>query len=345
VKSHWPVISAWLLVAGISAIYTALCSLAAAAVGLPWWLGILPVALTLAGAETAILLTEGTPVKQEKTVVIEPGLSPRLHAVTDRLCQLTGDEKPELRLMDMAIPNALAYTPKGGRPTIYVTSGLLEKLDNPQLETVLAHELAHVGHRDQKVLAFAKAMIGWLMVLPGGLFMLLGKVDAAVCGLAHRCGFAWKSSFDPRMTDELRRRYPEPTITGSARPWVVTIAVVARTIVTLTAFAMIVALVGGTLAAMVIGAPGLLAVRLLTRRRELAADRAAAEVTKAPATLAAALSNLSSGTNSIPKDDLRALGTASSLAILPFDRSEGPLSSHPTVKRRIHALTALSRTQ
>jgi heat shock protein HtpX len=247
--------------------------------------------------------------------------------------------------MDMAIPNALAYSPKDGRHTIYVTSGLLEKLDNPQLETVLAHEFAHLNHRDQKVLTFAKAMIGWMIFLPGGLFMLLGKVDTAVCGLAHRCGFAWKPSFDPTMTAELRRRYPEPTITGSARPWVVTLAVVARTIVTLTAFALLAAIVGGALVAMVIGAPGLLAIRLLTRRRELAADRAAAEVTNAPATLAAALTTLSSGTASIPKDDLRALGTASSLAIIPFPGSGDAFSSHPTIKRRIRALAALSRTQ
>jgi heat shock protein HtpX len=80
--------------------------------------------------------------------------------------------------------------------------------------------------------------------------------------------------------------------------------------------------------------PGALAARLLSRHRELAADRGAALLTGSPACVAAALRRLSAE----PAPDLR-------LALLNFvgPRDTGPWATHPPLKARLAQLDRMER--
>jgi heat shock protein HtpX len=76
------------------------------------------------------------------------GQSPALHSTVERLAALTGITKPRLYLMDDGLPRALA-TGRGPRGSaVAVSAGLLSAASPAELEAVLAHELAHVRHRD-----------------------------------------------------------------------------------------------------------------------------------------------------------------------------------------------------
>ena len=93
--------------------------------------------------------------------------------------------------------------------------------------------------------------------------------------------------------------------------------------------------------------PGWLAGRILTRHRELAADRGAALLTGSPAALASALRRLSGDIERIPKRDLRKLGGNDLFYVLP-SRGEarwiGRLwATHPRLERRIGRLEELER--
>jgi heat shock protein HtpX len=77
------------------------------------------------------------------------GEAPALHSTVERLAMMAGVPKPKLYLLADAHPRALA-TGRGGRGggAIAVSSGLVAVCTPAELEGVLAHELAHIRHRD-----------------------------------------------------------------------------------------------------------------------------------------------------------------------------------------------------
>jgi heat shock protein HtpX len=79
------------------------------------------------------------------------GQSPGLHSTVERLAAVSGVAKPKLYLMDDGLPRALAAGrgPRGS--AVAVSTGLLSAASPAELEAVLAHELAHVRHRDVAV--------------------------------------------------------------------------------------------------------------------------------------------------------------------------------------------------
>lgn len=86
-------------------------------------------------------------------------------------------------------------------------------------------------------------------------------------------------------------------------------------------------------------------IRVLSRYRELAADRAAALLTGAPSTLASALTKLSGEMTQVPKEDLRAQGAANHLAFLPAVNGKSVkqlFSTHPSLEKRLEQLSKIS---
>jgi len=87
--------------------------------------------------------------------VVTPEQAPQLHAIVDRVCAMADMSKPRVGIADSDVPNAFATGRSQKRAVIVVTTGLLKRLDQEELEGVLAHELSHVAHRDVTVMAVA----------------------------------------------------------------------------------------------------------------------------------------------------------------------------------------------
>src|SRR5919201_3893886 len=81
--------------------------------------------------------------------------APQLHQIVPRLAQTTGIPKPKVAIIDTPVPNALATGRDPNHALVAVTTGILQQLNEPELEAVLAHELSHVIHRDMRVMAMA----------------------------------------------------------------------------------------------------------------------------------------------------------------------------------------------
>ena len=81
--------------------------------------------------------------------------APQLHGVVDRLCAMADMPKPQVAIADVDMPNAFATGRDQKHAVGCVTTGILRRLDEPELEAVLAHELSHVAHRDVAVMTIA----------------------------------------------------------------------------------------------------------------------------------------------------------------------------------------------
>ena len=81
--------------------------------------------------------------------------APQLHGVVDRLCAMADMPKPQVAIADVDMPNAFATGRDKKHAVVCVTTGILRRLNEPELEAVLAHELSHVAHRDVAVMTIA----------------------------------------------------------------------------------------------------------------------------------------------------------------------------------------------
>ena len=86
---------------------------------------------------------------------VSPQQAPELHQVIDRLCALADMPKPRVAISDSDIPNAFATGRNQSHAVVCVTTGILRRLSEPELEAVLSHELSHVAHRDVAVMTIA----------------------------------------------------------------------------------------------------------------------------------------------------------------------------------------------
>ena len=89
---------------------------------------------------------------------VTPEQAPELHGVVDRLCALADMQKPRVAIATTDVPNAFATGRSPKAAVVCVTTGLLRRLDEPEVEAVLSHELSHVAHRDVAVMTIASGL-------------------------------------------------------------------------------------------------------------------------------------------------------------------------------------------
>jgi heat shock protein HtpX len=86
---------------------------------------------------------------------VSPEQAPQLHGIVDRLCALADMPKPRVAMSDTTVPNAFATGRNEKHAVVCVTTGLMQRLDESEVESVLAHELSHIAHRDVMVMTIA----------------------------------------------------------------------------------------------------------------------------------------------------------------------------------------------
>ena len=102
---------------------------------------------------------------------VSPEEMPQLHGIVERLAQVVDIPKPKVALADTDIPNAFVTGRNLRNSVVCVTSGLMKRLDDAELEAVLGHELAHIKNRDVTVMTLA----AFFSTLAGMLAALLGR--------------------------------------------------------------------------------------------------------------------------------------------------------------------------
>jgi len=107
--------------------------------------------------------------------IVTESEAPKLHQIVSRLCANADLPMPKIAVVKTSMPNAFATGRNQKNAVVAVTTGIMERLDNNELEAVLAHELTHVKNRDMMVMtiatflsSMAQILVQWLPFFGGG---------------------------------------------------------------------------------------------------------------------------------------------------------------------------------
>jgi len=107
--------------------------------------------------------------------IVTESEEPELHQIVSRLCANANLPMPKIAVVKTSMPNAFATGRNQKNAVVAVTTGIMERLDNNELEAVLAHELTHVKNRDMMVMtiatflsSMAQILVQWLPFFGGG---------------------------------------------------------------------------------------------------------------------------------------------------------------------------------
>jgi len=86
---------------------------------------------------------------------------PELYRIVENLSIAAGlPATPDVRIVDDPAPNAFAAGRDAKHCYVCVTSGLLQTMDSREIEGVISHELAHVQHRDVRLMTLVAVLVG-----------------------------------------------------------------------------------------------------------------------------------------------------------------------------------------
>ncbi|MGD0512988.1 MAG: zinc metalloprotease HtpX [Terriglobales bacterium] len=105
---------------------------------------------------------------------------PRAYAAVERLTQKIGIPMPKIYVIPNESPNAFATGRNPQHASVAVTQGILNLLNDEELEGVLAHELGHVNNRDILISSVAATVAGAVTMLAsmGRFAMIFGGMGS-----------------------------------------------------------------------------------------------------------------------------------------------------------------------
>lgn len=125
---------------------------------------------------------------------VAPEAMPELQRMVATLAARAGIPAPALYVIDSPMPNAFATGRSPSKGAVAVTTGIMQALNREELAGVIAHELAHIKHRDTLISSIAASVAGAIsmiadMVMWGMLFGGLGGgEDEEGGGMANMAG-------------------------------------------------------------------------------------------------------------------------------------------------------------
>lgn len=113
----------------------------------------------------ALFFSDKIVLKMYGAKEVSEAQAPELHNVVRRLTQKAGLPMPKVYIIDQDQPNAFATGRNPQHGAVAVTTGIMRILSREELEGVLAHELAHIKHRDILVGTIAATIAGAISYL------------------------------------------------------------------------------------------------------------------------------------------------------------------------------------
>ncbi len=208
---------------------------------------------------------------------------PTLHSITAKVAMQLDVPEPTLAITERIEPEAITVGYRPGNATLILSEGIIDILDEAELEAVIAHELAHVANLDTIVMTAA--------LLPRLFADRLANSILDVCKVDRSCRKIIDSGgFIRELLWKARNQGAYHLV------WFIILTV--------------------PLFIKLLSIP---VVNSLSRARESAADRTAATAISSPEAMVSALQTISRQIEDLPDEDLRGMYGFSSLSVLPLD--------------------------
>jgi len=228
---------------------------------------------------------------------------PRLYNLLENLCISRGIPMPKLKLMESPALNAFATGLNRRQYAVTVTTGLLDALDDQEIEAVLGHELTHIRNGDVQLMVIAVIIAGVVGFFGELFFRMFTNLSW------NSTGSSWSSSSSSSSSSS------DSNGKGSGGGAIVVVIIAVALIMLAWLLSQVVKLA-------------------LSRSRELLADAGSVELTKNPDAMISALRKIE-GHGELP-------GATSAVMELCVDNPrEGfadLFATHPSVDSRVDAL-------
>lgn len=103
--------------------------------------------------------------------------APQLHRIVARLAARADLPMPRVYIVEQAQPNAFATGRNPENAAVAATTGLLQILEEDEIEGVLAHELAHIKNRDTLIMTLTAVVAGAISMLANFAIFFGGNRD------------------------------------------------------------------------------------------------------------------------------------------------------------------------
>jgi len=302
-------------------------------------LGALAVLAILARMEYRQILTVED--RANATVVTEADY-PELYGRSRRIAAQLDVPAPTVAVAERPTPEAMVVGFRPSNTHLICSTGLVDALDDEELDAVIAHELAHVANRDAMVMTVVSApvvivdrFISWDSEDEDET-EAYGDDSVSDTGLTEAelyCADGEWAIGQNSVETSARNEDDDSDAPNILKPVVFVVLGLSRAIVS-----------------------------VLSRTRETVADRTAAQVTGSPAALASALQTLDRRVEAVPDEDLRETAGVATLSIVPLDPAgvvDGEetadgltgrikhwmFSTHPSVETRLEKLGSMEKRQ
>jgi heat shock protein HtpX len=130
-----------------------------------WWLLPLAIVIAIVQSFSSYWWSDKVALAVSGAHEVDKAQAQELYRLVENLSITAGLPMPRVCIVDDPSPNAFATGRDPQHAAIAVTTGLLQKLDRPELEGVLAHEFSHIGNYDIRLSSVVVVLVGFVVLL------------------------------------------------------------------------------------------------------------------------------------------------------------------------------------
>jgi heat shock protein HtpX len=116
-------------------------------------------------------------LRMHNAVAVDRANAPEYYGIVESLAQRAGLPMPKVYLIKNDQPNAFATGRNPDNAAVAATTGLLQRLSHEEVAGVIAHELAHIQHRDTLTMTVTATLAGAISMLGNFAFFFGGSRD------------------------------------------------------------------------------------------------------------------------------------------------------------------------